>query len=201
MKKILMSLLTIGLVASVAFGATQALFSDTETSQDNTFSTGTLDLTVDGQDDPNVVHVTLANMKPGDTAQYQWVLANAGSLTGKPWIEITNVKNYDNGCNEPELGVPDSTCNDPGLGEGELGQFLMMQLNAPGSVGYVYPHGALVSMGGDNARLTIGLVSLVLTKLSMVKYGTLSHRHLALRLWFWNLKSQCRLATSSKVTV
>ena len=147
MKKILLSLLTVGLVATVATGATRAYFSDTETSFDNTFSAGTLDLKVDDQDDPNIVHVTLSNMKPGDTANYQWVLSNAGSLAGKPWVEITNVKNYDNDCNEPELDVPDATCGIPGLGEGELGQFLMMQLNAPGSVGYMYPHGSCVNDG------------------------------------------------------
>jgi len=141
MRKILFSILTIGLVASVAFGATRALFADTETSEGNTFSAGTLDLKVDDKDDPNVVHVTLTNMKPGDTASYQWILSNAGNLAGKPWIEITNLKNYENGCNEPELDVPDSTCDDPGLGDGELGEYLMMQLNAPGDVGYVYPHG------------------------------------------------------------
>ena len=50
MKKILLSVLTIALVAVVAAGATQALFSDTEESTGNTFTAGTLDLKVNGQD-------------------------------------------------------------------------------------------------------------------------------------------------------
>ena len=153
MKRILLSLALIALVSSVTVGATRAYFSDTETSSGNTFSAGTLDLQVDGKDDPNVVHVTMSNMKPGDSASYSWTLSNTGSLSGKPWVEITNVKNYDNGCNDPEQASPDSSCGNPGLGEGELGGNLMMKLNAPGSVGYVYPHGASCTDGGSKCSL------------------------------------------------
>lgn len=49
MKRILYSLLSIGAVAAVAFGATQAFFSDTETSEDNTFVAGALDLKIDSE--------------------------------------------------------------------------------------------------------------------------------------------------------
>ena len=147
MKKILLSMLTISLVAGLAFGATRALFADTETSEVNTFTAGTLDLKVDGQDDP-LVHITLANMKPGDgvggnehsTITYFYTLSNSGSLEGQPWIEIINLENYDNGCNEPEADVPDGTCGNTGLGEGELGANLYMQINAAGSGGLVYPN-------------------------------------------------------------
>jgi len=44
MKKILLSVLTIGLVSAIAFGATRAYFSDTETSAGNTFTAGSIDL-------------------------------------------------------------------------------------------------------------------------------------------------------------
>ena len=152
MNKILLSLLTISLVAVVGVGATRAYFSDTETSVGNTMAAGTLDLKVDNQEDPNVVHVTLSNMKPGQTASYNWTLSNAGSISGKPWVEITNVKNYDNGCNDPETATPDTTCGNPGLADGELGTNLMMKLNAPGSVGYVFPHGPCVN-GGNQCTL------------------------------------------------
>lgn len=49
MKKILLSLLSIGAVAVVAVAATGAFFSDTETSTGNTFQAGTLDLQVDNE--------------------------------------------------------------------------------------------------------------------------------------------------------
>lgn len=49
MKRILISLMSIGLVAGVGFAATQAFFSDTETSTGNTFAAGAIDLRVDNE--------------------------------------------------------------------------------------------------------------------------------------------------------
>lgn len=152
MKRILLSLVVLVLAGTAAVGATRAYFSDTETSTDNTLASGTLDLKVDDKEDANVVHVTLSDMKPGQTASYNWTLSNSGSLSGKPWVEITNLRNYDNGCNDPEEETPDTTCGDPGLGDGELGANLLMKLNAPGSVGYVYPNHASC-VGGNQCPL------------------------------------------------
>lgn len=47
MKKTLLSLMSIGIVATVAFAATQAFFSDTETSTGNSLVAGALDLKID----------------------------------------------------------------------------------------------------------------------------------------------------------
>ena len=49
MKKILLSILTIGAVSVLGVFVTQAYFSDTETSTDNTFTTGAIDLKVDSE--------------------------------------------------------------------------------------------------------------------------------------------------------
>ncbi len=147
MKKIIASLAMITLVGTLVVGATSAIFFDTETSSDNTFAAGTLNLTVDGQDDSNVVSVSLGNMKPGDGVggaehsliKYQWTLCNTGTLPGQPWIEIVNLRDLDNGCTEAEATVPDVTCGgDP---DGELSANLFMQLNAAGAGGFEYPHG------------------------------------------------------------
>lgn len=46
MKRILLSVMTIGLVSTVVFGATRAFFTDTEQKTGNTFSTGTIDIAV-----------------------------------------------------------------------------------------------------------------------------------------------------------
>lgn len=139
MKKLLRSILTVILVGAAVVGATSAVFSDTETSTGNTLAAGTLDLKVDGQDDPDVVHVTLSNMKSCDTAQYQWTLSNTGTLSGQPWIEIVNLVDNDNNCNEPESDV-DTTCGDPGLGEGELSSNLLLNINAAGWTGLEHPN-------------------------------------------------------------
>jgi predicted ribosomally synthesized peptide with SipW-like signal peptide len=127
MKKILLSLLTIALVSIVAVGATRAYFSDTETSVGNSFTAGTLDLKVDNQDDPSVVHITKSNMKPQAPWTYQgynqqWILKNSGSLPGAISITVKNIKNIENGCIEPELGLSDITCGS-GDDQGELGQY------------------------------------------------------------------------------
>ena len=47
MKKILTSILTLAVVGGVTFAGTQAFFSDTETSEDNTFIAGSVDLQID----------------------------------------------------------------------------------------------------------------------------------------------------------
>jgi len=117
MKKILTSLLTILVVGSTAVGATQAYFSDTETSTGNTFTAGSLDLNIDGGD-TNVIKFTVANMRPGSQNIGTWRLRNVGSVDG--YLDLHNilVTSKENGCLEPETG--DSSCGNPGDGEGEL---------------------------------------------------------------------------------
>ena len=49
MRKILLSILTIGIVGGAAFAATQAFFSDTETSTGNVLAAGAIDLLIDNE--------------------------------------------------------------------------------------------------------------------------------------------------------
>lgn len=74
MKKFILPLLTMAL-AVVIVGATSAEFSDTETSTNNTFTAGTLDLNVDGGN-TNVVKFTVNNMKVGSQNIGTWRLNN-----------------------------------------------------------------------------------------------------------------------------
>lgn len=80
-KKILISLSVIGAVAAIAVGGTLAYFSDTETSTGNTFTAGTLNLTVSDAD-PLVDKFTVTNVKPGDSSFKDWALKNTGSIDG-----------------------------------------------------------------------------------------------------------------------
>lgn len=96
MKKILLSVLTIGLVASFAFGATQAYFSDQGTSSGNTFSAGTLDLKLSDDNESVQDSVTAtwskSNMAPGDTATGTLKLRNSGTIAAHHIeIDTTNV--------------------------------------------------------------------------------------------------------------
>lgn len=67
------------MVASIFAGAgTMAWFSDTETSSENTFTAGTIDITLYGSDGQAVW--TMDNMKPGDKATGILYIKNTGSL-------------------------------------------------------------------------------------------------------------------------
>lgn len=145
MKKILYSILTVGAVGALAFGASQAFFSDTETSTDNTFVAGSLDLKVDSVchywvDDEDVgcgegaefgnwdlddleagVHkfFNFDDIKPGD---YGEDTISLHVYDNDAWgrLVIDSLANDDNGLTDPESDV-DAT---GGAGEGELRQNL-----------------------------------------------------------------------------
>lgn len=119
MQKILFSLLMIVMVSAVAVGATSAYFIDSETSDGNSFSAGSLDLNVDGGN-TNVIKFTVTNMKPGSQTIGTYRLKNVGSVDGFLDLENISVTSHENGCLEPESEAGDSTCNSPGDGEGEL---------------------------------------------------------------------------------
>lgn len=125
MKKIILSLFTILAVGVVAIGATQALFSDTETSTGNTFTAGSLDLTVDGGN-TNVVKFTIPNMQPGNQPHRTYSLANVGTINGYLDLENITVTSFENGCVDPEAA--DTTCDTPGQGQGELQNVLNLRL-------------------------------------------------------------------------
>lgn len=144
MLKLAKSLLTILAVAAVAVGATGAYFSDTETSIGNTFTSGSLDLNVDGGN-TNVVKFNVANMKPGNQPKGSWTLDNVGSINGYLDLENIAITDLENTCTEPEVEAGDVTCTaNPGDGElsSVLGLTLFVDRNGDGwySVGdsYIY---------------------------------------------------------------
>jgi len=130
MKKILVSLmamvLAVGLVGAGAF----AYFNDTETSSGNTFTAGTLDLTVDGKDDPSVVSIQVSNIKPADGffGSYSWRVKNTGSLPGLLWFEVTPIINNENGLEEPEYNPITGVYapGEDGTDLGELGAYIIV---------------------------------------------------------------------------
>jgi predicted ribosomally synthesized peptide with SipW-like signal peptide len=120
-KKILVSMMVIGLVAALAGAGLYALFSDTETSSGNYFSAGTLDLKVDGKEDPDVpVYFELKDVKPGDSDSVEIVLSNEGSIDGVAYLTFTDVMDDPGTTPEPE-DLPD---------EGELSENLYIEVYA-----------------------------------------------------------------------
>jgi len=120
--RILMSILMIGVVAMAAGAGTFAQFSDTETSNGNTFTAGTLDLLVnDGNWDGSAV-ISWENKKPGDSGSYTFKLENNGNLAGTLAVAVT--MSYGPGDEtEPETAV---TGND--ATGGDLDKYLGVKL-------------------------------------------------------------------------
>ncbi len=122
--KIILSLVVIFAVSAIAVGGTVAYFSDTGTSTGNTFTAGTLDLNVDGQN-INVVKFTVANTVPGASGTGTYILNNVGNINGFIDLENISVTDDDNGCNSAETAAGDITC---GPGGGELGANINVDL-------------------------------------------------------------------------
>ncbi len=119
------SVFIFSVIAVVGFMTTQALFIDRETSGENQFVVGTLDMTVSGESSTQADTLTVQ----GIGAQHitnggkRWNIKNVGTLPGELHFAVTNIHNLENGCNEPEALV-DTTCADPGDNQGELGQHI-----------------------------------------------------------------------------
>jgi len=121
MLRIAKSLLTIAAVAAIATGATGAYFSDAETSNGNSFISGTLDLNLDGGN-TNVVKFNVSNMKPGNDLIGTWEIKNVGTIPG--YVDLKNIAIVNAG------GVFTDAENDAGdaANAGNLGSLLSLTL-------------------------------------------------------------------------
>jgi predicted ribosomally synthesized peptide with SipW-like signal peptide len=141
MKKILFSILTIASVTGVvATGATTAFFSDTETSEGNTFAAGSIDLQITSQHYSTVPDDTFTDMAPGneeDGYYFNFSDVKPGDMgstsmsytpgTNDAWVcsyvEVTEDDDVD--CTDPE--ETDDTSCEPGTAfSGEMEETLEM---------------------------------------------------------------------------
>lgn len=76
MRKVYALLLAVGVLAAAPWAITQAVFTDTQAVDANSFSTGTIDLTTS----PTSALVTHSAMAPGDKTTQSLVVSNAGTL-------------------------------------------------------------------------------------------------------------------------
>lgn len=121
-KKLLLFLLVAASLLGGGYALTQALFSDTEESGTNTITAGTLNMTVGGADGTAFDNIVVNNIGVDGTVsgQKEWTIVNTGSVPGTLKMQLNDIVNIENGCNEPEA-IVDTTCATPGNGEGELG--------------------------------------------------------------------------------
>jgi spore coat-associated protein N len=92
------------LVAILLIGSgTLAYFSDTETSGNNLFTTGTIDLAVNG-DNPwtGTFNASLNDIKPGMLGWANVTLSNTGQNPMDVWLQIRNVETNQGTDSEPE---------------------------------------------------------------------------------------------------
>lgn len=140
MKRILISLATIGVVSATALGLSQAFFSDTETSSANTLAAGKIDLKIDntsyyngalnegttwGEDNlPGHLFFNFNDIKPSDWGE-DTISLHVDDNDAWACMKITRTKDDDNTCTEPEKQEGnDPSCSEPNenLFDGELGK-------------------------------------------------------------------------------
>ena len=143
MKKILLSLTTVGIVAALALGFSGAFFSDTETSTGNVLQAGKVDLLIDNtsylngvlnpgttwtaDNLPGHLFFNFSDIKPGDRGE-DTISLKVDNNDAWACMSITNTEDDDKSCTEPEL-LDDPTCSPPpepdgDLTDGELGKHL-----------------------------------------------------------------------------
>ncbi|WP_415382388.1 TasA family protein [Halosimplex sp. TS25] len=106
-RRVLGGIVTVGAAAAAAGAGTFAAFSDTESSNDNSVSAGTLDLTVNSGSDPVTVLSVTDAVPNGSGSGDAITLANAGSVDGTLDISVAAIDSSENGTPDPEGSAPD----------------------------------------------------------------------------------------------
>ena len=102
-KKILLGILMIGLVSALAGAGVYAYFSDTETSTENVFTAGEINLSIDPTDGQDVVTIEGAlDLKPCETGYTGTTITNVGPNPATIWKHMTNVLNDENEITDAE---------------------------------------------------------------------------------------------------
>jgi hypothetical protein len=91
MKNIFLSVVVISALVIAGVGGTLADFSDSEEEIGDTLQAGSMDLKVNGTDDPNVMPYALRGMVPEKWYDFSKTVANEGTIDGWLYIHIKNV--------------------------------------------------------------------------------------------------------------
>jgi len=102
MRKIFLSIMTIGIVGALAFGASRAFFSDSENILGNKIIAGDITIDVTNGPDTALAAVEIQDMKPSYVRWTRHVVTNTGTNPVRVWKHITNVLTDENEINEAE---------------------------------------------------------------------------------------------------
>jgi len=86
-KRILGLAIAVAVVISLVASGTWALFTDTETSTDNTFTAGTIDIAIDGNN-PWSAPFTIEDAKPCETWLVEYEITNVGTNPCVVWKHL-----------------------------------------------------------------------------------------------------------------
>jgi len=152
-RRALGGLATIGAASAVAGAGTMAAFSDTEESENNSVTAGTLNLEPAGSSDGASFNISASDLAPGEIVEVGYLdLKNVGSISGELAYEITDVTDVENGRNDAEKEAGDTTA-----GSGELSQWLQIRAHAQNPPGSSPPYqGTLIT--SDFVGLSSGKV-------------------------------------------
>jgi len=151
MKKILISLSIIAVIAVVSIGITTAYFTDTEKSENNTMAAGTMDLNIDGGNTA-VQTMSLSNKAPGDIGTEDSVLKNVGSLGGELDITIGTVNNL--ACKDVNPGDLTEYCDSTGTLGANAKMALYIDVDRDG----IYDSGTEMGFKSDGSIYTSGIL-------------------------------------------
>jgi predicted ribosomally synthesized peptide with SipW-like signal peptide len=108
MRKIIISLSVVAAVAAAVVVGTTAFFSDTETSTGNTFTAGTIDIAIDGEN-PWIKNYSIGDLKPGETGYINFDITNVGKNPVNVSKNLSNWNENTGGATYSCTGVSSNT--------------------------------------------------------------------------------------------
>ena len=112
LKRILATLVVVSVLASFAVFGSFAIFTDTQSVPNNTFSTGTLDISTN----PTAALVTFSGMAPGDEVTNPITVSNAGTLQLRYAVTSTTTENVLAAQLDLTIKTGVTTCTNGGFG-------------------------------------------------------------------------------------
>lgn len=123
-RNVLAGLTAVGAAGVAGAGGTFALLSDTEASDNNTLSVGTLNLTTNGNESATTT-LNASEVGTGTSGSATLTVNNTGTLDGRLNFGVSAIRNLENGLvNDAELDDPDENGGSPG----ELSQYVSLRL-------------------------------------------------------------------------
>ncbi|WP_435180331.1 TasA family protein [Halorussus sp. AFM4] len=151
-RRVLGGLATIGTASAAAGAGTMALFQDSETSGNNTFAAGTLDLEVGPGFSTTVLQIS--PVKPGESGTARGAsINNAGTIDGTLDVVLDTVESRENSVTEPE---GESEAEESG---GELDENLRLSVYLQFENGTSEPRKEYVIGTAENRKLVSDLTA------------------------------------------